>query len=157
MALQAYVRRFDLDPVLLFHRLGVHSTLKTMLRTESMLCHACRLSVKLMLCFRNGSPEWLLAADPGRRCGLELWGIHLLGSAIFIRESPFRNPHPDKLCRSTSSYACSACGRPPPFYEKEAFRSKREKGVGGQAQAVQVWRLIRRYAASGEVATYPAS
>ena len=51
-----------------------------------------------MLCFRNGGPEWLLAADPGRRCGVELWGIHLL-------EAQFSSVSPLFASRTPAKYA----------------------------------------------------
>ena len=59
----------------------------------------CRLSIKLLLCYQNGGTEWVLAADPERLCGVEMWGLHLLGSAMLCCESNARRPRcNDEFC-----------------------------------------------------------
>ncbi len=87
-----------------------------------------RLSIKLLFCFQNGGSEWLLAADPDRVCGAELWGLHLLGSAMLCREFVAR-----RLCDEAKFLShlplivsCSAGIGAPGFSRKEA--SQLEKG-----------------------------
>jgi hypothetical protein len=68
-----------------------------------------RLSIKLLFCFQNGGAEWLLAADPDRVCGADLWGLHLLGSAMLCCESVACHLcHGDKFCLTVTSLAVLA-------------------------------------------------
>ena len=79
-----------------------------------------RLSIKLLFCYQNGGTVWLLAADPDRVCGADLWGLHLLGSAMLCCESVACHLcHGDKFCL-TVIVTCSAGIGAPHFSRKEA-------------------------------------
>ncbi len=134
LELQACVGVPDLDALLLFHCLGVTReigmafiSLNHGFAERGTVLLVFRLSIKLLFCFQNGGSDWLLAADPDRVCGAELWGLHLLGSAMLCCEFVARRLYDEVKFSSHLPLivSCSAGIGAPRFSRKEASQLKK--------------------------------